>query len=216
MFHLYVPNRIFPIPEIEDQIFSYLDPVMYIQKISLINHYYHKNITSTPLWIELDDFFHNINTHRAKMFSESIESYNINNLSIACFNGQLTLAKFFLSTGKYNIYGGDNAAFRYACIGYNIDVYSNQTRWQLIKWLYQLYFEYPIKLGHNNFIFHKLIKYNQLDIMIWIFNLKNYPPNVNYWVSECVNDTSFWLHCSAKLKIDEVFIKSYIDSIVVH
>ena len=51
-----VPNRIFYIPEIEDLIFDYLDPVEDLKNVAAISHHYYDNIGQNDEYTEIRNF----------------------------------------------------------------------------------------------------------------------------------------------------------------
>lgn len=118
-----ITNEIFPIPEIEDMILAYIDPIDDLPKLSRVNHYYNSVAKRNTLYtttlnyhirygrISIHDIFTLIcsqnNISGAKYlkarYLNYLRSYSYDDIYIICCrNGHLDTAVFLLNSG-FNI-----------------------------------------------------------------------------------------------------------------
>ena len=109
-------NRIFYIPEIEELIFEYLDPVLNLKNIAAISHHYHNLIEYNEEYTEI------------RNFCKSQKECNLTTFVNACKQGNICAVKYIYT--KKNISHEElTKALRFSC-------YNN--RLEITTWLYNL------------------------------------------------------------------------------
>lgn len=164
-------NYIFPIPEIEDIIISYLSPIEDFKKIIQINTYYHQLISTNLIYCEFKEFWqNNLNMNFVNNYSTLFVREGA--FITACMNNYLHVAKYLYSkySQEINIHAFDDLLFRYCCSNGHLDVVKflmsldgkidiharndaaffwscSEGHLEIIKWLY--YNEFPIPLENS-------------------------------------------------------------------
>lgn len=151
----------FPIPEIEEIIFSYLDPITDFKQLVLVNKYYHSIISNQ--YNELKNYFKNEKYNH--FFGFRIIS-KIDKMFIkACRYGSLNVVKYIYSKYKniIDIHMDDEYAFQNGCINGNLEI---------VKYLLSL--DDKIDIHANNDLAFKWSCLNgHLEISKFIFSLDN-------------------------------------------
>lgn len=177
-------NKIFPIPEIENIIFDYLDPLVDLKQISKVSHYYHDTINDMSFWIELREFTREKTYSVSKMIDycgseANVDEWNrssvcngtINSFTRACFFDKMSIAKYLFSSRKFDLNFSNKAAFRYACAGPRSN--DDDERWKIILWLHNLTDNIYNATTRPDFTFLLCCRHDNFDIAIWYFNLCN-------------------------------------------
>lgn len=110
-------HYIFPIPEIEEIIFNYLDPITDLKNLIQVNKYYFDTISTTPIYLELkscqkDNFAKIISKYKMR----HTDKYTLFLWKI-CLNGCLCLMKYLLKKypNEINIHEFGEFAFCLCC-----------------------------------------------------------------------------------------------------
>ena len=102
-----IPNRIFYIPEIEELIFEYLDPVLDLKNIAAISHHYHDLIAHNKEYTEI------------RNFCKSKKYYDVTTFVNACRQRNIYAMKYIYT--KKNIQHDEYVkAFQFSCCNNNI------------------------------------------------------------------------------------------------
>ena len=162
-FETVFPNRISPIPEIDDMIFEYLDLIIDFKSITLLNHHYHSVINKHSFYIKLRNF-----CKQGKFASDFIR---------ACGSGHLDIAKYIYHAYIHtiDIHADDEGAFIQSCGNGHLYV---------ATWLFGLDKNINIHF-YEEFVFQVCCHYGHPDVILWLYNLDG---NINIHAD---NDLAF-------------------------
>lgn len=151
------------IPEIEQYILSYLDPIRDGKNIILINKHFHGLMEINPIRTEFKEFLSR---------EKSLTIYNANDVSDiqklffkACRYGYLNVVKFFWNnrSDKIDLHSDNDYAFFTSCGNGRINV---------AKFLNKIDIENKIDIHfRNDRIFVCVCQYNRLDVAKWLYQL---------------------------------------------
>ena len=157
-----VPNRIFSIPEIEDLIFDYLDPIKDLKNVSQLNHYYAYTINKKHIYVELKNFCLNKGEHYKNLKWKPSEFIR------ACIYGQLEVVKYIYGNKKMDIHADNEGAFRSTCSNGHLEV---------AIWLYSL--QHIDIHANNEDAFRWACHNGHLEVALWLYSLRHIDIHVN-------------------------------------
>ena len=178
-------NRIFCIPEIEELIFDYLDPVIDLKNIAAINHHYHNLIDHNKGYTEI------------RNFCKSQKECNLTTFVNACKQGNICAVKYIYT--KKNISHEElTKALRFSCYRNHLEIaiwlYNSSKRFCPSLDLSESYLK-------NEYVFELCCEYGHLEIIIWLYNLSGFFDNhIDYYSSfekSCFNghlEVAQWLY----------------------
>lgn len=153
-------SYLFPIPEIEVIILSFLDPAKDYQKIIQLNKYFFDIISNDETYKDLKLFFQK--TNRLDIY---VTGYDLLNLTFlkACACGHLQVAKYFYHNfnKKIDIHAGEEFAFRLSCSNDYVD---------MAKFLFSLDGKIDIH-AKNDHAIRDACFYGYVDIVEFIYSL---------------------------------------------
>lgn len=173
-------NSISSIPEIDDMIFAYLDPVNDLKHLMLVSHHYKTIVNNIALYrniaklcVDSIQMIHEIETAINTWFMGEINIFDR-----ACWFGYLDVAKYLCLNRHIDIRAAFDRAFRWSC---------RTGHFEIAFWLH------CITNGHNlsAFIRDYTIRYsvegNHLDITIWLYNIYCNVPRI-----KAGDDVAWW------------------------
>ena len=164
-------DRIFCIPEVEELIFEYLDPVLDLKNIAAISHHYHNLIEYNKEYTEI------------RNFCRSQKYCNLTTFVNACKQGNIYAVKYVYQ--KKNIPHEEYMrGFRYSC--YNDHL-------KIVEWLYNLLGQLKPSLDltdlqdrclNNKYVFEICCENGHFQMIIWLYNLSGFfDTNIDYDLS---------------------------------
>jgi len=154
---------IFPVAEMENYIFGFLDPFVDFKKLFLVNKYYHGVIINTNIYIELKNF--RLNKPKITFSIDNLKKEEILFI-LACQNNYLLVAKYLLHEyTTINIHAENEYAFRLVCAEGHLKV---------AMWLYDMAIglNSPINIHeYNDCAFMWACSNGHLEIAMWLYNL---------------------------------------------
>jgi hypothetical protein len=165
-----VSDRIFSIPEIDDMIINYLDPLVHLKKLARVNHHYHNVVIKNSLYTRLKQV-HIKGKRRCLTY-----------FTAACSLGMIDVVKylFFIHKIKASV---STQAFNRSCLAGHLDVVSLLLNLQGVpcdlKKTYQSlmatgYLDIIILLHNNLSHCEKIGPYcmsGNLDIILWAHHM---------------------------------------------
>lgn len=182
-------SYLFPIPEIEAIIISFLDPVKDYPKIIQLNKYFYQIISNDEIYSEFNNFFRISDSLKVNIGFEECNKQTLIFLK-SCKYDYLLIAKYFYQNCDIDIHINDEYALYLACKYGHIDI---------VKYLHSCLKNVDIHLlndevfcescihGHleiAKFLFHLDDKINIYSVFDYAFTLsrKNGYPEVCEWL----------------------------------
>lgn len=165
---------LFPIPEIEKMILSYLEPVTDYQKLILVNKHFFWIVYVDKTYQELKDFskkesFLEFDTRT--YWTPRLKHHNMLFLK-SCRYNYLRVAKYIYHKYEIDIHQYCEDAFRISC---------KYGHLKIVKWLYNL--ESPCKINTHfeisKFVYHMRDGKFDIDRIVWYYRDKVFPTTNN-------------------------------------
>ena len=199
-----IPNRIFYIPEIEELIFGYLDPVLDLKNIAAISHHYHNLIEYNKEYIEI------------RNFCKSKKDYDLTTFINACKQGNICTIKYIYT--KKNIRHNElTKALRFSCYNNHLEIAVRLYNFPELFYSPLNLSDLMIRCFNNKYVFEFCCNKGHFQMIIWLYNLSGFfDTNIDYdssFTASCLNDhleIVQWLYNSLnsidiRVKNDSIF-----------